>query len=79
MRLIHLPGKDGKGSRSCDGRCHEAKGDKCTCICGGLNHGEGLTRARELTREMCRDTEELKGVRFSYLTYLGVLKFPETS
>jgi len=25
----------------CDARCHTAKGSKCTCICGGLNHGKG--------------------------------------
>lgn len=78
MRLLHLPGKDGKGGRSCDGRCHDAKGDKCTCVCEGLLHGIGLTRARNITREMCRDGEGVKGIRYSYLTYQGVLKFPET-
>jgi hypothetical protein len=25
----------------CDARCLEAKGHKCTCSCGGLNHGRG--------------------------------------
>ena len=28
-----------KGGRVCDSKCHEAKGDKCTCICGGKYHG----------------------------------------
>ena len=31
----------------CDANCHDAKGDQCTCICGGLNHGFGLARAQE--------------------------------
>jgi len=31
--------------RRCDSRCHNAKGDKCTCVCGGINHGVGLRQA----------------------------------
>jgi hypothetical protein len=30
----------------CDANCHDAKGDACTCICGGLNHGFGFERAQ---------------------------------
>ena len=25
--------------RMCDWRCHNASEEKCTCICGGRNHG----------------------------------------
>jgi len=35
---------DGELIGRCDARCHTAKGAKCTCICGGLNHGVGLDR-----------------------------------
>jgi hypothetical protein len=36
----------------CDARCYNAKGPKCTCICGGANHGAGLKQATENTQEM---------------------------
>ena len=25
----------------CDAKCHEAEGDECHCICGGVMHGVG--------------------------------------
>lgn len=28
-------------AHNCDSRCLEAKGWKCTCSCGGMNHGRG--------------------------------------
>jgi len=31
----------------CDARCHEAKGDRCRCICGGAFHGVGSRIAWE--------------------------------
>ena len=42
---------------TCSARCHTAKGARCKCICGGINHGAGLRQAIEnieqdrLTRE----------------------------
>ena len=27
--------------RRCDKRCHEAKGTRCRCWCGGFFHGSG--------------------------------------
>jgi hypothetical protein len=38
--------------RKCDGRCYDAKNPRCDCICGGKNHGVGLRRAIEQTREV---------------------------
>jgi hypothetical protein len=29
----------------CDARCHEATTEKCACICGGANHGNGTAAA----------------------------------
>jgi len=42
--LISRP-RDGKTQRRCDARCYDAKGDKCTCICGRKNHGVGYATA----------------------------------
>ena len=41
----------GKKVRRCNGRCHDAKHDKCTCICGGKNHGAGRVQAEQNVRE----------------------------
>ena len=30
----------------CDAKCHNATQPRCTCICGGVNHGVGLARAQ---------------------------------
>lgn len=38
-----------EGTRRCDATCHDAKGSKCECICGGRNHGVGFERAMENT------------------------------
>ncbi len=46
--LIAHP-RDGKTERRCEARCHDAKGKKCTCICGGKNHGVGFEKALENT------------------------------
>lgn len=49
--LIAAYNSDGCIGR-CDARCHNAKGAKCTCICGGKNHGVGLDQARVNTGEI---------------------------
>lgn len=33
----------------CDGRCYDATGPDCTCVCRGVNHGVGWERAAEQT------------------------------
>ena len=44
--------KVGSGpTRRCDAKCYDAKHPKCTCICGGMNHGAGRTRAIKNTYE----------------------------
>jgi len=42
----------------CDANCHDARTAKCTCICGGKNHGAGLERAIENNRELVGLTKE---------------------
>ena len=34
----------------CDANCYNATSPVCTCVCGGKNHGVGLTQAVENTR-----------------------------
>lgn len=38
-----------KRKRRCDSRCYNAKGDHCTCICGGKNHGKGQVHYEPLS------------------------------
>ncbi len=43
------------GTRRCDARCYNGKHARCKCICGGRNHGVGLEKALENTKEMAKD------------------------
>ena len=36
----------------CDARCYNAASAHCDCICGGTNHGAGVSKATDNTREM---------------------------
>jgi len=38
--------------RQCHAECYSAKGNHCTCICRGVNHGVGLHQALLNTRQM---------------------------
>jgi len=40
------------GERRCDAKCYNAKGEKCTCVCDGINHGVGIEHAYKNTQEM---------------------------
>jgi len=33
------------GARRCCARCYSAKGPNCQCLCGGVNHGQGVIKA----------------------------------
>lgn len=50
MTLISVYNSDGCVGR-CDAHCYDAKHPHCDCICGGVNHGAGLKKAQENTRE----------------------------
>lgn len=45
MVLIEVRSLDGKLIGRCDARCYEAQHPRCLCICGGKNHGGGVSRA----------------------------------
>lgn len=40
FKLNRIEGTYSKDHK-CDSRCLDAKGHKCTCSCGGMNHGRG--------------------------------------
>jgi len=49
MRM--LKGMTTKGKIGyCDAKCHNAKHDKCQCICEGRNHGCGEIEAIDIER-----------------------------
>jgi len=43
--LIRHKNPDGSTTGICNARCYNAKLDKCTCICGGINHQKGRNQA----------------------------------
>lgn len=55
--LIAVYDNDGCKGR-CDVRCYEAREPHCDCVCGGRNHGAGLERAVENTRELANEWME---------------------
>lgn len=48
MKILTYTSERGK-ERSCDARCYNSFAAKCTCVCGGVNHGKGFKLARQLT------------------------------
>lgn len=47
VTLIAAYKADGTCIGRCDAKCYMAKGPRCTCICGGKNHGVGRAQATE--------------------------------
>lgn len=44
--------------RKCNGRCHQAKGTRCACVCQGFYHGKNGNVNRQALSEMTE--EEVK-------------------
>jgi len=59
MTLITLTTHNGT-TRSCSARCHDAKGKRCNCICGGMLHGVGLESAISLMEDL--DAVHIRGL-----------------
>ena len=36
----------------CDATCYNAKGHRCRCVCGGINHGAGIKWALTYTQQL---------------------------
>lgn len=52
--LIQITDRSGRRQR-CHAECYNARGNHCTCICGGTNHGVGLQQAIHNTRKFCHN------------------------
>ncbi len=52
-----------EGEQRCDARCYNARGGKCSCCCGGRNHGVGLNVALEQTQEIAEGWLEVAARR----------------
>ena len=61
MTLIVQRNDEGKITRRCDARCHDAKHDWCECICKGTYHGISNNQAWGILQRFYvnnfRDTE----------------------
>lgn len=47
-----------KRRRRCDSRCHNSRGKKCECICGGRYHGAGGIVNREALHQVPDDQRQ---------------------
>ena len=53
---VLISGRTSEGKkRTCNSRCHNAKGQNCHCLCQGINHGVGLAQATENTQKMAEE------------------------
>ena len=73
MVLIEVRGGDGELIGRCDARCYNAKEPACECICGGKNHGAGLERAAEQTRESAEQWIKAYAERLGLAEYEGLV------
>jgi hypothetical protein len=55
MTTLISAGNSGGTYGRCDAKCYEAAGGDCHCICGGMNHGQGLAEATRLTSNMAAE------------------------
>jgi len=56
--------------RRCDRRCHEAKGTRCRCFCGGFFHGAGGAANRQALQDGMTDLLEQCGFREGETAYI---------
>jgi hypothetical protein len=42
----------GDSARRCDATCHDARGPRCSCICGGRYHGAGRAAQAQLVADV---------------------------
>ena len=61
MVIIEVRTEQGVVGR-CDANCYNATNDRCTCICGGANHGVGVKIAVE-DRRYLPDSEIIEACK----------------
>lgn len=62
--------------RRCDRRCHEAKGTRCRCWCGGFFHGAGGTDNRDALQQGLTHLLDEHGFKKGETAYIEQNKLP---
>lgn len=63
MKVVLIEQRTSRGLVGrCDAKCYNAKHPRCVCICGGKNHGAGLSKAVDNTLEMAEEWIKKHGV-----------------
>jgi hypothetical protein len=52
-----VPYTEGMRTRTCDARCHEARGQTCRCWCGGRYHGRGARGIADLAADFALELD----------------------
>lgn len=69
-------------TRRCDSRCHNAKGKRCGCICGGFFHGKDGAGAanrealHQATDEAAEKLLEQHGIKKNKTVYIEQRELP---
>jgi hypothetical protein len=66
----------GRVRRRCDRRCHNAKGTRCRCWCGGTFHGAGGAGNRAALAEGVTELLEQTGFKTGETAYIEQRELP---
>ena len=62
--------------RKCDKRCHNAKGSRCSCFCGGAFHGSAGAANRASLQEGVTELLEQHGFKQGETAYIAQTELP---
>jgi len=62
---VYITGMGPLWQRRCDAGCYNATTIKCQCICGGVNHGVGLEKARANTKDITDEQIIKEDIKFN--------------
>jgi hypothetical protein len=71
-----------KRVRKCDRRCHQAKGKRCYCWCGGAFHGEAGAANRQALHDNVEGVLEQHGFetgKTAYIEQKTLLEVPDAN
>lgn len=66
-----------KRVRKCNRRCHEARGKRCGCWCGGALHGTAGAANRQAIQEGNTELLEQLGFEHGKTAYINQTTLPE--
>ena len=66
--------------RTCEKRCHEARGTRCKCVCQGFYHGNAGATNREAlhqaTEEGAKELLKQHGLKEAKTAYIEQMELP---